>query len=110
MRTLIIIFCICVWLLPSILLWMFSNRVRSTSRSGKLASWAFVRGVAIGWLVAPSVVNGGMAVVPAPAVIGLLTSVFAQHIILWDQFFVSVGSLVVCSLIVYAIIFASAKR
>jgi len=43
-------------------------------------------------------------------VIGLLTSMYAQHSILWDQFFVSLGSLLVCSLIVYAILYAFAKR
>lgn len=109
MPRLIVLFCICVWLLPSILLWKFANWLRSTAGPGEVASWAFFRGVAIGCLVAPSIVSGGYAAVPAPAVIALLASVFAQHIILWGQFFMSLGSLVVCSLIAFAIMYGSAK-
>jgi hypothetical protein len=105
----IIVLCILLWLVPSVLIWVFSRWLRTTSPPGEVASWAFIRGIAVGCLIAPSLVSGGMAVVPAPAVIGLLTSVFAQHVVLWDQFVMSLGSLVACSLVAFVIIYATAK-
>jgi len=109
MPTVTVVLCICLWLVPSVLLWMFSRWLRSTSPPGEVASWAFVRGVAVGCLIAPSIVSGGYEAVPAPAVLGVLTSVFAQQVVLWDQFFISLASLLLCSLIAFAIIYASAK-
>jgi hypothetical protein len=105
----IVVFCILLWLVPSVLIWMFSRWLRTTSPPGEVASWAFVRGVAVGCFIAPSIVSGGYAAMPAPAVLGLLTSVFAQHVVLWDQFLISFGSLVLCSLIAFVIIYATAK-
>jgi hypothetical protein len=109
MPPVVAVICICLWLVPSVLLWMFSRWLRSTSPPGEVASWAFVRGVAVGYFISPSIVSGGYAAVPAPAVLALLASVSVQNGIDWVLFLISLGSLVVCSLIAFAIIYASAK-
>jgi hypothetical protein len=67
--------------------------------------------VAVGWLIAPSIVSGGYAVMPAPAGLALLNSVSLQQMrIDWVQLLISFGSLALCSLIAFGIIFAFAKR
>jgi hypothetical protein len=105
-----LIICIFFWLGTSSAVWLLSNRLRSTAPPGIIALWCFVRGAAVGCLASPSIVAGGMVAVPAPALIGILTSVFAQHRVLWDLFFISTGSLIVCSLIAFGIIYARARR
>lgn len=96
--------CIGLWLVPGIVLWVLSRRLRSSS-GDQTARWASVRTLAIGWFIAPSVVSGGFAAIPAPASVALFTSVFAQHAVLWNVLLISLGSLLVCSLLAFTVIY-----
>ena len=108
MPPIVVILCLCILFLPPIGLWKFAKWLRSTSAPGDVAYWAFAKGAAIGWLLAPSILHGGYAIMPAPAAIAIFAAIGPNgHA---GLFLLSFGSLAACSLIAFAVVYATAKR
>jgi hypothetical protein len=102
--TLILLLCAILWFVPCPVLWACSKKLRASFPKWR-ALFSVVRSLAIASLFAPSVIHGGMAVVPAPASVALVASLMATHSPMWDMFWLSFGSLTVCSAVIFLFVY-----